>query len=110
MTLEQQDIFDFETPIDRTGTGALKLDKYAGKDVIPLWVADMDLRVAPAITAAVQERIEHGIFGYTLPTEGVQDSVMTYYKVSVQYTFELLPLEDHFPGIIQPRQLIVSSH
>ena len=31
--------FDFETPIDRWGTGSLKWEKYAGKDVIPLWVS-----------------------------------------------------------------------
>ncbi|CAM9935878.1 unnamed protein product [Ascophyllum nodosum] len=74
--------FDFETPIDRWGTGSLKWEKYAGKDVIPLWVADMDLRVSPAIEAALHKHVEHGIFGYTDPTKGVKKAVMKYYKAS----------------------------
>ena len=78
----QQDVFDFETHVDRADTGALKWDKYTGKDVIPLWVADMDLKTAPAIVSAVRDRLDHGIFGYTNPTEGAQEAVMKYYKVS----------------------------
>lgn len=78
---DQQDVFDFETHIDRANTGSLKWDRYKGKDVIPLWVADMDLKTAPAIVAAVHDRLDHGIFGYTSPTEGAQEAVMKYYKV-----------------------------
>ncbi|CAN0374851.1 unnamed protein product, partial [Hapterophycus canaliculatus] len=62
--------------------GSLKLDVYGGRDVIPLWVADMDLKTAPAITDAVKKRVDHGIFGYSLPTEGVKTAVMKYYKAS----------------------------
>lgn len=36
--VEEREVFDFETPVDRSGTGALKWDKYSGKDVIPMWV------------------------------------------------------------------------
>lgn len=78
----KQQAFDFETAINRSDTGALKWDKYEGKDVIPLWVADMDLRTAPVIEAAVHKRVEHGIFGYTSPTKGVQEAVMKYYEAS----------------------------
>ena len=73
--------FDFETPRDRAGTGALKWDKYAGKDIIPMWVADMELFTAPVIQEALRKRIDHGIFGYTLPTAGVIEAVTKYYKV-----------------------------
>eukprot|EP00903_Cladosiphon_okamuranus_P011930 g11206.t1 len=72
--------FDFETPIDRSDTGAMKWDAYGGRDVIPLWVADMDLKTSPAIIEAVKDRVDHGIFGYTYPTEGVKTAVMDYYK------------------------------
>lgn len=75
-------VFDFETVYDRSSTGALKWDKYGGKDVIPMWVADMELRTAPVILNALRARIEHGIFGYTNPTPGVQEAVMRYYKAS----------------------------
>jgi cysteine-S-conjugate beta-lyase len=57
--------FDFDTIIDRNSTGSEKWDKYQGRDIIPLWVADMDFRSPPAVIAALHERIEHGVFGYT---------------------------------------------
>lgn len=62
--------------------GSLKWDTYGGRDVIPLWVADMDLKTSPAIVDAVKERVDHGIFGYSFPTEGVKTAVMNYYKAS----------------------------
>lgn len=58
---------DFDCIIDRRGTASEKWDRYSGRDVIPLWVADMDFRSPPAITEALQERVAHGIFGYTHP-------------------------------------------
>lgn len=75
-------MFDFETVHDRSGTGALKWDKYGGKDIIPMWVADMELQTAPVILDALRARIQHGIFGYTNSTPGVQKAVMRYYKAS----------------------------
>ena len=59
--------FDFDTVIDRRGTSSEKWDKYEGRDIIPLWVADMDFRSPPAIIEALHERVSHGIFGYTAP-------------------------------------------
>lgn len=55
--------------------------------MIPLWVADMDLKTSPAIIDAVKERVDHGIFGYSFPTEGVKKAVMDYYKASRQSCF-----------------------
>ncbi|SMC72015.1 cystathione beta-lyase [Desulfocicer vacuolatum DSM 3385] len=57
-------MFDFDKVIDRRGTGGEKWDKYQGQDVIPMWVADMDFQVPPAVTKALQERVHHGIYGY----------------------------------------------
>jgi cystathionine beta-lyase len=59
--------YDFDTVIDRSATSAEKWDKYRGRDIIPLWVADMDFRSPPAVCAALHERIDHGVFGYTHP-------------------------------------------
>ncbi len=56
-----------EPPIDRRGTSSEKWDKYAGRDILPLWVADMDLPTAPFVLDAVRERLEHPILGYTAP-------------------------------------------
>ena len=57
----------YEPPIDRRGTSSEKWEKYAGRDILPLWVADMDLPTAPFVLDAVRERLEHPILGYTAP-------------------------------------------
>ena len=63
--------FDFDTPVDRTGTGSLKWEE-AG-DALPMWVADMDFPTAPAIRQALRERLDHGVFGYAaVPDEWAQ--------------------------------------
>lgn len=60
--------FDFDTPVDRRGTDALKWD--VADSELPMWVADMDFAAAPGIRAALQKRLDHGVFGYaTVPQE-----------------------------------------
>ena len=68
--------FDFDTVPQRLGTDSQKWQKYAGQDILPLWVADMDFRSSPAILAALHERVEHGIFGYARPTKSTVDAVV----------------------------------
>jgi cysteine-S-conjugate beta-lyase len=68
--------FDFDEVIDRRNTAAVKWDKYAGRDVIPMWVADMDFRSAPAVIEALKRRAEHGVFGYTELPEGLGDTIV----------------------------------
>jgi len=68
--------FDFDIIIDRSNTGSEKWDHYQERDIIPLWVADMDFRSPPAVIAALHERIEHGVFGYTHPTQGLVEAVL----------------------------------
>lgn len=75
--------FDFETRIDRRGTGAVKWDRSIathgqaapgaafeddGPPPIALTIADMELASPPMVLAAMTRRIAHGIFGYTVPT------------------------------------------
>jgi len=68
--------FNFDTPPDRRGTDSQKWQKYADRDVIPMWVADMDFEVSPAIVEALRERIGHGVFGYARPTRATVDAVL----------------------------------
>ncbi len=70
--------FKFDTPVDRAGSDSVKWAKYAGREVIPLWVADMDFAVPPPVVAALHQRIDHGVFGYNLPTASQTESVVTY--------------------------------
>jgi len=56
---------DFATCPDRRGTGSEKWDRWQGRDVLPLWVADMDFRAPREVLDAIQSRVAHGVFGYT---------------------------------------------
>ncbi len=70
---------NFNTKISRLDTHAEKydarLEKFGRADVMPLWVADMDLPVSDEIVSALQERIAHPIFGYTHYHEGYFDAI-----------------------------------
>jgi cysteine-S-conjugate beta-lyase len=56
---------EFDRIIDRSGTSSSKWEKYAGRDVLPFWVADMDFAMPEFIRRAVLERLEHPVVGYT---------------------------------------------
>ncbi|OMP97010.1 MalY/PatB family protein [Raoultella terrigena] len=56
---------DFDPLIIRRGTNAVKWDAAAEDNILPMWVADMDFRTAPAVIKALEARARHGIFGYT---------------------------------------------
>ncbi len=68
--------FDFDTPIQRAGTDSQKWQKYAGRDVLSLWVADMDFLSPPAIIAELQRRVDHGVFGYARPVKSTVSAVV----------------------------------
>lgn len=81
--------YDFDTIIQREGTGAVKFDgrkSYFGtQDVTPLWVADMDFAVPDCITQALQKRIAHPIFGYTLYPESLYESIIDWFARKHQW-------------------------
>ena len=68
--------FDFDTVPSRLGTDSQKWQKYANRDVLPLWVADMDFRSPPAIIDALQRRVADGIFGYARPVKSTVDAAV----------------------------------
>lgn len=72
--------FDFDVPVDRTGSDSVKWAKYAGRDVIPLWVADMDFAAPPAVLAALRARVDHGVFGYNHPGVSQTEAVLAYLR------------------------------
>lgn len=71
--------YDFNQPVDRTHNNSVKYDeaekKFGRADIIPLWIADMDLRTAPAITDAIDARNRQGIFGYTARPDSYFEAV-----------------------------------
>jgi cystathionine beta-lyase len=75
---------NFDAITDRHGTWTLKWDRQdqsPGKDeVIPLWVADMDFPVPPAVTEALQKRASHGIYGYTRVPLEYYGTLVSWYR------------------------------
>lgn len=57
-------IYDFDKEINRRNTGSLKWDVPEGE--LPMWVADMDFETAPAVKRALEKRVAHGVFGYSI--------------------------------------------
>lgn len=68
--------FDFDRLIDRRSLPSEKWGRYAGRDVLPLWVADMDFAAPPAVLEALHRRIDHGVFGYTDAWPALIDAVV----------------------------------
>ena len=80
MNIGKNQLFDFDTPVERRATASLKWDKYGNRDVIPLWVADMDFQSPPAVIRALQQRVAYGVFGYTLAPQELNDAVVAMLK------------------------------
>ena len=72
--------FDFDELVVRRGTGCVKWDESPDDEIIPLWVADMDFKAAPAIQDAIRKRAEHGVFGYTVVEDDYYEAVISWFQ------------------------------
>ena len=79
-TMQPDDNYSFDAIVDRHNTNSLKWDKYKHQDIIPLWVADTDFKAAPVIQQALEDRVKHGVFGYTRTDERRNQVVADYYQ------------------------------
>ena len=70
--------FNFDEIIPRRNTASVKWDLFE-EDTLPLWVADMDFKAAPAILEALRKRVEHGVFGYELVPQSYFDAVSNWF-------------------------------
>ena len=80
--------YDFDELTERRGTNCVKWDESPAEDVIPLWVADMDFRVAPAIQQALQQRVAHGVFGYNIVPESYYEAVISWFRRRHQWEIQ----------------------
>lgn len=71
--------YNFDEIVQRRGTDSYKWDSADDADVLPMWVADMDFRTAPAIIEALQQRVAHGIFGYTRVPDAYYEAVINWF-------------------------------
>ena len=90
--------FDFDTAVELRGRASMKWNRY-GPDVLPMWVADMDFRTSPAILDALQAELDHGVFGYSMPTDDVADAVVGW--AGRRYDWQIDPAWIvWFPGVV----------
>ena len=90
--------YNFDTLIERRGTNSLKWQKYP-EEVLPLWVADMDFAAPEPIAAALRLKVEHGVFGYEMPSGQLAETVAA--RMQKLYGWQV-PLESVVatPGVI----------
>ena len=78
----------FDTVYQRADTDSQKWQKYEGRDILPMWVADMDFKAPQAVLDAMHERIDHGIFGYARPTQSCVEAVVTMLEREYDWTIQ----------------------
>ncbi len=69
--------YDFESVVDRHNTNSLKWDFF--DDDLPMWVADMDFKVAPPIQEAILKRANHPVYGYTVVSDELFDAYINWW-------------------------------
>lgn len=105
--------YDFDTVLDRRNTDSLKWDKseemFGAAGLLPMWVADTDFRVAPAITDALRERLDHGVFGYTFRGAAFHEAILGWvkrrYRWDIQRDWIVFS-----PGTVPALSLAVLAH
>lgn len=80
--------YDFDKITPRRGTNSYKWDSAEDKNVLPMWVADMDFQTAPCIIEALRKRVDHGIFGYTRVPEEYFEAVISWFRRRHQWKIE----------------------
>lgn len=82
---------NFSDKPDRTASKAHKWEKYKGTDILPMWIADTEFRCAEPILSALHKRVDHGLFGYTLPAHDTDASDAVVAWCQRQYGWAIEP-------------------
>lgn len=102
--------YDFDKILNRKNTHSYKWDQsekfFGDKDILPLWVADMDFESPPAVKAALQSRANQGIYGYTVKSEGYIRAIVSWFQNRHQWSIDPKWLSES-PGIVTSLSLAV---
>lgn len=79
---------NFDEIVERRGTSSVKWDKYGDRDILPLWVADMDFRAPAPVIEALEKRIRHGIFGYTHAPKELTATIVSMLETEYHWKIE----------------------
>ncbi|MBK7627028.1 MAG: putative C-S lyase [Bacteroidales bacterium] len=106
-------IWNFDEPVAREGTNCIKYDlredTFGEKDVIPMWVADMDFKTPDFIISALRKRLDHEICGYSYRPPEYYTSIIDWIKLRHNW-----PLEKEWicfsPGIVPALNLCTLAY
>jgi cystathionine beta-lyase len=104
--------YDFDAVIDRRNTGSLKWDyperALGHKDVIPMWVSDMDFAAPQPVIDAIRARTEHGVFGYPLTPPSYWAAIQSWFKARHNWDVKKEWLSKS-PGVVPALSLCVTA-
>jgi aminotransferase/cystathionine beta-lyase len=86
--------FNFDAPTDRLKTDSIRWDSFDSKEVLPLWVADMDFTSPPCVIDALSNRVQQGIYGYTHSPYQMNGLIANY-------------LNDHYQWEVDPDWIVI---
>ena len=96
----------FDTFPDRTDTDSLKWSRYRGKDILPMWVADMDFTCAEPIIEALRRRVSHGVFGYAIARPADYEAVIHWVQERHRWAIRKEWIV-WIPGLVPDRKSVV---
>lgn len=104
---------DFDKVVERSNTACVKWDAteelFGEKELLPLWVADMDFKVPDEVVKAIQSQAEHGIFGYTMRKNSYYKAIIDWMKDRHNWSVEKEWI-CHSPGVVTALNLIVQAY
>ncbi len=102
----------FQKVTNRLSTRSVKWDwrekLFKSEEVLPMWVADMDFEVPEAVQNALIKRTEHGIFGYTLTDEKVNETIQNWLKSKHDWEIEKNWLT-YSPGVVPTLHTLIEA-
>ena len=94
--------YNFDEVLSRSGSDSIKWDEAPFGEVLPMWIADMDFKSAPAILNALQKRVDHGIFGYTEIPDAFYEAITRWWKRRYDFNLDkewLIPVSGVIPAL-----------
>ena len=98
----------FDEAPKRRGSNSYKWDTPSDPDIIPMWVADMDFRTAPAIIEALERRVAHGVFGYTKVPQAYYEACIEWFEARHGWRFEA-PWVIYTSGVVPAVSAIIKA-
>jgi cysteine-S-conjugate beta-lyase len=102
----------FDQVINRKNTDSVKWDTkrfFGMEDVLPMWVADMDFPAPDEVIDALHSRVDHGIFGYTMPGSNTEKAIQSWLKARHNWEIDT-NIITYSPGIVTALSIAIQAY